>query len=511
MSRRWPSNHDPSGVHVPPSPRPTLRAMDPDVELLAGVRAGNEADFVTLVNRYNSSLLRVARGFVPSDAIAEEAVQETWMGVVRGVDRFEGRSSFKTWLFRILINRARSAGGREHRNLPMPVPEPAVDISRFDPSGAWDEPLVAWVSDADDRVVAGTWTKVLRSALDELPPRQREIVAPARRGGDGQRGRVRAARGHRGKPARAAAPRTEPAPVHAGGGDRREGTMMKLLRRRDELVCQQVVELVTEYLEGALPRSERKRFEYHLRHCPNCTNYLEQMRITIRATGTLQAEDLPPEALEEFTELFHRWRSEGGGGVTGSDVGGGSDWGAELRTGGAADRRSGGAATQPSTPRISPLVGTPVPAVTRACANVGHLVDRGSPDLAHTLGDAVHAVQVGLAQLAPVGVDGQPATDLDVAVAHEVLGLALAAEAELLELVEDVRGEVVVEDRGLDVGRGEARGLPELTGHRGHLAQAGQVVVVVRGHHLLAGAGPLGRGLDDHRRRREVARPGRGR
>jgi RNA polymerase sigma-70 factor, ECF subfamily len=150
--------------------------MDPDVDLLAGVRAGNEADFVTLVNRYNSSLLRVARSFVPSDAIAEEAVQETWMGVVRGVDRFEGRSSFKTWLFRILINRARSAGGREYRNLPTPVPEPAVDISRFDPSGAWSEPLLSWVSDADDRVVAATWTKVLRSALDELPSRQREIV-----------------------------------------------------------------------------------------------------------------------------------------------------------------------------------------------------------------------------------------------------------------------------------------------------------------------------------------------
>jgi anti-sigma factor RsiW len=86
--------------------------------------------------------------------------------------------------------------------------------------------------------------------------------------------------------------------------------VIKLLRRRDGLVCQQVVELVTEYLEGALPRSDRKRFEYHLRHCPNCTNYLEQMRLTIRATGTLRAEDLPPQALEELTELFHRWRSD---------------------------------------------------------------------------------------------------------------------------------------------------------------------------------------------------------
>jgi anti-sigma factor RsiW len=98
---------------------------------------------------------------------------------------------------------------------------------------------------------------------------------------------------------------------------------MKLLGRGDKLVCQQVVELVTEYLEDTLPRSERKRFEYHLRHCPNCTNYLEQMRLTIRATGTLRAEDLPPQALEEFTELFHRWRYEDGDDRTDGDEDGG--------------------------------------------------------------------------------------------------------------------------------------------------------------------------------------------
>jgi anti-sigma factor RsiW len=86
-----------------------------------------------------------------------------------------------------------------------------------------------------------------------------------------------------------------------------------LLRRRGDLVCQQVVELVNDYLEGALSRSDRRRFEAHLRACPNCTNYLEQMRITIRATGTLSAEDLPPRVLEEFTELFHRWRNEDDG------------------------------------------------------------------------------------------------------------------------------------------------------------------------------------------------------
>jgi anti-sigma factor RsiW len=83
-----------------------------------------------------------------------------------------------------------------------------------------------------------------------------------------------------------------------------------LLRRRPDLACQQVVELVTDYLDGALSRSDRKRFQAHLRGCPNCTNYLEQMRATIRATGTLHPDDLTPEVRDEFTRLFRTWRSE---------------------------------------------------------------------------------------------------------------------------------------------------------------------------------------------------------
>jgi hypothetical protein len=81
-----------------------------------------------------------------------------------------------------------------------------------------------------------------------------------------------------------------------------------LLRRRNELPCQQVVELVSDYLEDALSRADRRRFEGHLRGCPNCTNYLEQMRATIRATGTLHPDDLSPEVRREFTELFRHWR-----------------------------------------------------------------------------------------------------------------------------------------------------------------------------------------------------------
>ena len=84
---------------------------------------------------------------------------------------------------------------------------------------------------------------------------------------------------------------------------------MKLLRRRD-LVCQQAVELVTGYLEGSLSGRDRRRFEAHLAGCPHCTEYLAQMRETIRLTGRLEPEDLTPRMREEFTELYRRWRSE---------------------------------------------------------------------------------------------------------------------------------------------------------------------------------------------------------
>jgi len=86
---------------------------------------------------------------------------------------------------------------------------------------------------------------------------------------------------------------------------------MNLLRRRRDLACRQVVELVTEYLEDTLSRNDRARFERHLRSCPNCTAYLDQMRETIAATGRLTAESLTPEASAAFTALYRAWRAEG--------------------------------------------------------------------------------------------------------------------------------------------------------------------------------------------------------
>jgi len=84
---------------------------------------------------------------------------------------------------------------------------------------------------------------------------------------------------------------------------------MLSLRRKD-IVCQQAVELVTDYLEGALSRRDRRRFEAHIRACPNCAAYLEQIRITIRLTGSIEPDDLTPEARTDLTDLYRRWRSE---------------------------------------------------------------------------------------------------------------------------------------------------------------------------------------------------------
>ena len=128
-----------------------------------------------LVARYQQPMLRLACSYAPSRAVAEEAVQDTWMGVVKGIERFEGRAAFKTWLFRILINRARSAGVREQRHATIEQHR-AVDPIRFDIDGQWADPVERWTEDSEDRLEAATWGSVLHSGLDDLPPRQRQVV-----------------------------------------------------------------------------------------------------------------------------------------------------------------------------------------------------------------------------------------------------------------------------------------------------------------------------------------------
>jgi RNA polymerase sigma-70 factor (ECF subfamily) len=149
--------------------------VDADVEMVARLRDGDEAAFVTLVGRYQQPMLRLARSFTSSHAVAEEAVQDTWMGLVRGIDNFEGRSSFKTWLFRILVNRARSAGTREHPAAPTEALH-TVDPARFNVQGQWADPVDHWIEESEQRLDAAAWAPVLKSALEDLPPRQRQVV-----------------------------------------------------------------------------------------------------------------------------------------------------------------------------------------------------------------------------------------------------------------------------------------------------------------------------------------------
>jgi RNA polymerase sigma-70 factor, ECF subfamily len=151
-------------------------SADEDEQLIARLRAGEEQAFVLLVARHHATMLRIACSFVSSPSIAEEVVQDTWMGVLRGLDGFAGRSSFKTWLLRILVNRARSTGVREHRSVAVGDVAPAVDRGRFDASGAWMSPPQHWVEDSDDRLLAEALTEHIHTALGELPTRQREVV-----------------------------------------------------------------------------------------------------------------------------------------------------------------------------------------------------------------------------------------------------------------------------------------------------------------------------------------------
>ncbi|MEY2445302.1 MAG: polymerase sigma-70 factor, subfamily [Ilumatobacteraceae bacterium] len=148
------------------------RALDEDADLVNRLRAGDESAFVALIERYQQRMMRLAEMTVGSRAVAEEVTQDTWLAVVRGVERFEGRSTLKTWLFHILLNRARSTVGRELR---AGRPELQID-ERFDRSGAWVAPPEPWADRADDRLVAEHLAARVQELLPQLPEAQREVV-----------------------------------------------------------------------------------------------------------------------------------------------------------------------------------------------------------------------------------------------------------------------------------------------------------------------------------------------
>ncbi|MBP9088308.1 MAG: RNA polymerase sigma factor [Kofleriaceae bacterium] len=157
--------------------------------LVAALGQGDEAAFRELVTRYHNGLKRVARTFVSSDASADEVVQDTWTAVLTGIASFEGRSSVKTWIFRILVNRAKTKGVRDARMVPesslgngetdgsLDNEHPAVDAARFDSRGMWSAPPQRWgATSPQAHVLRQELVLKLQAAIAQLPERQSTII-----------------------------------------------------------------------------------------------------------------------------------------------------------------------------------------------------------------------------------------------------------------------------------------------------------------------------------------------
>jgi RNA polymerase sigma-70 factor (ECF subfamily) len=182
-----------------PSRRDTLAAVDgepsatyessrEDQVLLQRLLAGDEAAFMHLVDRYGMQMLRVAQMYVSTRAAAEEVVQETWLAVLSGLDRFESRASLKTWIFRILTNRAKTRGIRERRVVPFSSladasedDGPTVEPERFEPRGArweghWSSYPTRWSDLPEERLLANELMEIAQRTIDTLPPNQRTVI-----------------------------------------------------------------------------------------------------------------------------------------------------------------------------------------------------------------------------------------------------------------------------------------------------------------------------------------------
>ncbi|HEV7958477.1 MAG TPA: sigma-70 family RNA polymerase sigma factor [Acidimicrobiales bacterium] len=149
-----------------------------DTELLEQLMKGDERAYVDLVTRYHESLVRVARYYVANDATAEDVAQDTWIALLRGLERFEGRSTLKTWLFRICVNRARTTGVKEHRSIPVDVmaAEASASPSRFNQGGMWVDPPVPFTDTIDDALVNGPLVHLVHASIARLPATSRAVV-----------------------------------------------------------------------------------------------------------------------------------------------------------------------------------------------------------------------------------------------------------------------------------------------------------------------------------------------
>jgi RNA polymerase sigma-70 factor, ECF subfamily len=156
-----------------------------DVDLVDALRAGDEHVFADLVDRHSPAMLAVARTHVGSREVAEDVVQDTWLALLKGIDGFEGRSSLRTWLFRVLINIAKTRGVREKRSVPIDLISadgPTVSADRFRPvtdqyPRNWAYPPRAWTESPERSLLSSETLDLVRRELDRLPEQQRLVVA----------------------------------------------------------------------------------------------------------------------------------------------------------------------------------------------------------------------------------------------------------------------------------------------------------------------------------------------
>jgi RNA polymerase sigma-70 factor, ECF subfamily len=164
-----------------------LRASPDDLALVERLRAGDEAAFLQLVEQHQAAMLRIARMYVSSAAVAEEVVQDAWVGILQGLAGFEGRASLRTWMYRIVSNIAKTRGQREGRSLPFSVlagddeAEPAVAASWFRGAGEewpghWSTLPTDWRGIPEERLLAAETLRLIGDTLSSLPPMQAEVI-----------------------------------------------------------------------------------------------------------------------------------------------------------------------------------------------------------------------------------------------------------------------------------------------------------------------------------------------
>jgi len=157
-------------------------ALPADDELVPRLRAGDGAAFRDVVTCYHPVMVRVAETYVPSRAVAEEVAQDTWIAVMRGLDGFEGRSSLKTWMFRILSNQARTRGERERRTVPVSSlateleDQPSVPADRFTRRGHWAQPPERWSDQPEARLLSRATFDLVAQTVQLLPENQRRVL-----------------------------------------------------------------------------------------------------------------------------------------------------------------------------------------------------------------------------------------------------------------------------------------------------------------------------------------------